>query len=78
VGRDTAYFLGYQVFAMAILYLAPESISGLDSEEKDDYSFSKWRENVSEPVWDEDVWWINYITHPTGAELITYGHGNAV
>ena len=64
MGRDTAYFLGYQVLAMAVLYLAPESISGWDSEDKDDYSFDKWRENVSEPVWDEDVWWINYITHP--------------
>jgi hypothetical protein len=64
VGRDTAYFLGYQVFAMAVLYLAPESITGWEDEEKENYSFDKWRENVSEPVWDEDVWWLNYITHP--------------
>jgi len=64
VGRDTAYFLGYQALAMVVLYLAPESITGWETEEKDNYSFDKWRENVSEPVWDEDVWWLNYITHP--------------
>jgi hypothetical protein len=64
VGRDTAYFLGYQFAVVAVLYLAPESISGWDSEEKQNYSFEKWRENVSEPVWDDDSWWINYILHP--------------
>ena len=64
VRRDTAYFLGYQFAAIAVLYIAPESISGWDREQKQNYSFSKWRNNVSEPVWDEDRWWINYVTHP--------------
>jgi hypothetical protein len=64
VSRDTAYFLGYQFAALAVLYLAPESISGWDSEQKQNYDFDKWRKNVSEPVWDEDRWWINYILHP--------------
>ncbi len=65
VRRDTAYFLGYQFAAVAILYVAPEQISGWDSETKDEYSLSKWRENVSNPVWkDGDAWWINYLTHP--------------
>jgi hypothetical protein len=64
VRRDIAYFLGYQFVAIGALYLAPESISGWSSEEKQDYSFSKWRNNVSKPVWDEDVWWLNYVTHP--------------
>ncbi|MHB1187279.1 DUF3943 domain-containing protein [Thiobacillus sp.] len=63
-GRDTAYFLGYQFAAITVLYVAPESISGWDSEQKSNYSFDKWRHNVSEPVWDEDRWWINYILHP--------------
>jgi hypothetical protein len=64
VRRDTAYFLGYQFAAIAVLYIAPESISGWDSEQKQNYDFDKWRKNVSEPVWDEDRWWINYILHP--------------
>jgi len=64
VGRDTAYFLGYQFAVIAVLYIAPESISGWDREQKRNYSFEKWRNNVSEPVWDEDKWWINYILHP--------------
>jgi hypothetical protein len=64
VRRDIAYFLGYQFVAIGALYLAPESISGWSREEKQDYSFSKWRNNVSKPVWDEDVWWLNYVTHP--------------
>jgi len=64
VKRDTTYFLGYQFVAIAVLYLAPESISGWDREQKRKYSFEKWRNNVSEPVWDEDKWWINYLLHP--------------
>lgn len=64
IRRDTAYFLGYQFAAIAVLYVAPESISGWDREQKQNYDFDKWRNNVSEPVWDEDRWWINYILHP--------------
>ena len=64
IGRDTAYFLGYQFAAIAVLYIAPESISGWDREQKQNYDFDKWRNNVSEPVWDDDRWWINYLLHP--------------
>lgn len=64
VRRDVGYFLGYQFAAIAVLYVAPESVSGWDREQKRNYSFSKWRNNVSKPVWDEDAWWVNYITHP--------------
>lgn len=64
VGRDVGYFLGYQFAAIAVLYVAPESISGWSREQKENYSFDKWRNNVSKPVWDEDRWWINYILHP--------------
>lgn len=64
VGRDIGYFLGYQFAAIAVLYVAPESISGWDREQKRNYSFDKWRNNVSKPVWDDDRWWINYILHP--------------
>lgn len=64
VSRDTAYFLGYQFAVIGVLYVAPESISGWDREQKSSYDFDKWRDNVSHPVWDEDRWWINYILHP--------------
>jgi hypothetical protein len=64
VRRDVGYFLGYQFVAIGVLYLAPESISGWSDEQREDYSFSKWQDNVSKPVWDEDVWWLNYVTHP--------------
>lgn len=64
VGRDVAYFLGYQFAAIAVIYVAPESLSGWDREQKENYSFDKWRNNVSAPVWDEDRWWINYLLHP--------------
>jgi len=64
VRRDITYFLGYQFVAIGALYAAPESISGWSREQKQDYSFEKWRNNVSKPVWDKDVWWINYVLHP--------------
>lgn len=62
--RDAAYFVGYQFIGVAILYVAPESISGWTDESKEDYSFQKWRENVSNPVWDKDKWYVNYLAHP--------------
>jgi hypothetical protein len=64
LGRDTGYFLGYQFVAIGVLYIAPESISGWSEEDKANYSFNKWKENVRNPTWDDDAWWINYITHP--------------
>lgn len=64
VGRDVGYFLGYQFAAIAVLYAAPESISGWDREQKRNYSFEKWRNNISRPVWDDDRWWLNYVLHP--------------
>lgn len=62
--RDTYYFLGYQVAAIGVLYLMPESISSWDDEDKDDYSFSKWWDNISHPAWDKDDFFLNYVTHP--------------
>lgn len=64
VGRDTLYFIGYQFAAIGVLYIAPEDVSGWSEEDKEDYSFEKWKDNVGNPVWDEDKWWINYILHP--------------
>jgi Domain of unknown function (DUF3943) len=62
--RDTWYFLGYQVAAIGVLYVAPESFSSWSDEQKDEYSLSKWWENVTHPTWDEDDHFINYVLHP--------------
>jgi hypothetical protein len=64
VGRDTAYFLGYQFVVIGLLYISPESISSWSDEDKKKYSFQTWRDNISPPVWDEDKWYINYLLHP--------------
>lgn len=64
ITRDMGYFFGYQFVGVAILYAAPESVSGWSDESKENYSFSKWRENVSNPVWDKDDLYMNYIIHP--------------
>jgi len=61
---DTYHFLSYQVVAIGILYLMPESISGWSDEQKDDYSLSIWWYNVRHPTWDTDDAFINYVTHP--------------
>lgn len=62
--RDTMYFLSYQVASLGLLYMAPESVSNWTPEKKDSVSFSKWWDNVSNPQWDSDDWWINYALHP--------------
>lgn len=61
VGRDTAYFLTYQVLIVGLLYLAPESVSGWSEEDKEE---RKWGENVGDPHRDEDDNYVNYILHP--------------
>lgn len=62
--RDALYFQGYQLFAMGVLYVMPQSVSGWSEDQKKNYSFSKWRDNVTNPVWDSDVWYINWVLHP--------------
>ena len=64
IKADTFYFVGLQFAAVALLYVMPEKISGWSQEDKDNYSFSKWTENVRNPIWDDDEWYVNYILHP--------------
>lgn len=64
IERDTWYFLGYQFATIGVLYVAPESVSGWSEEQKNDYSFTRWKDNVRNPRWDKDQWWINYLLHP--------------
>ncbi|MGZ8994155.1 MAG: DUF3943 domain-containing protein [Burkholderiaceae bacterium] len=61
VKRDTLYFLGYQAVVVAVLYALPDEQTRFD---KDNAGFNKWRENVTNPVWDEDKFYLNYILHP--------------
>jgi hypothetical protein len=62
--RDTWYFLGYQVATIGILYVMPENVSGWSDEQKEEYSLAIWWDNVTHPTWDEDDFFINYVTHP--------------
>lgn len=62
--EDTFYFTFTQMAVIGVLYLSPQSISGWTPEKKDEYSFTKWRTNVRNVVWDTDQWWINYTLHP--------------
>lgn len=62
--RDTRYFMGYQVATIGILYLMPESVSNWSDEQKEEYSLSTWWDNVTDPQWDSDDHFINYVIHP--------------
>ena len=61
VKRDTLYFLGYQAVVVAVLYALPDEQTRFD---KENAGFNKWRENVTNPVWDEDEAYLNYVLHP--------------
>jgi Domain of unknown function (DUF3943) len=63
LGRDTAFFLGYQAVFAGVLYLLPESVTKWTAEQRKT-SMSQWWENVSHPTWDEDNWYVNYLGHP--------------
>ena len=63
IGRDTAFFLGYQVVFAGFLWLLPESVTAWTEDQKK-ATLSKWKENVQNPVWDRDKFWINYLAHP--------------
>ena len=63
LGRDTAFFLGYQVIGAGIWFLTPESVSQWTAEQRKT-SLQKWWENVRHPQWDPDTWYVNYLGHP--------------
>ena len=63
LGRDTAFFLGYQVIGAGIWFLTPESVSQWSDEQRKT-SLQKWWENVRHPQWDPDTWYVNYLGHP--------------
>ena len=55
------YFLGYQFAAIAVLYTMPTSVTNWD---RSGDHLDKWWDNVRNPTWDEDDFYINYILHP--------------
>jgi hypothetical protein len=63
IGRDTAYFMGYQVVIAGVLYTLPESVTKWTDEQKRAKA-NNWAENVQNPTWDKDPAWINYLGHP--------------
>lgn len=66
LGYDTAMYFGTTIIAFSVLWAMPESVSNWDKEEiKEKGILWKWKENVKAgPVWDEDDWVLNWITHP--------------
>ena len=61
---DTAYFLGWQVVAVGVIYASPEKFSSWDSETKSSIRLEKFKFNITNPVIDQDKLEINYIMHP--------------
>jgi hypothetical protein len=62
--RDLYHLIGWQVVVTAIVYHAPFEFSNWNEEEKDNLGFEQWGNNVTDPVWDEDHWAVNYVIHP--------------
>jgi hypothetical protein len=63
LGRDTAFFVGYEAVVAGVLYLFPESVTKWTADQRKT-SMSQWWENVQHPQWDEDNWYVNYLGHP--------------
>lgn len=59
--RDTWYFVGYQAATVALLNAMPAEETRFD---RGGVSFGKWRDNVTNPVWDRDSHFVNYVLHP--------------
>jgi hypothetical protein len=62
--EDTYFFFGYQFFVIGILYVSPQSVSGWSDEQKQNFSFEKYKENIKHVRWDNDKFYINYVLHP--------------
>ncbi len=62
---QTKLMFGLGVGVAGFIALLPPDISNWDRSDGDDGLAKKWWDNVrAGPVWDEDVWTINYIGHP--------------
>lgn len=60
---QTASVAWYGVGVAGFIALLPEDVSNWDKS--DDRLLEKWWDNVKGgPVWDRDIWYINYLGHP--------------
>lgn len=65
--RGTCYSTGYNLTIVSYLLIAPERISNWDKEEKFQIKsiLNQYKKSyTSPPVWDSDLWYINYVGHP--------------
>lgn len=66
LGLTSSMYVGATVVAFGVLWVMPESVTNWDKEEMKEKGIAwKWKQNVKAgPVWDEDDWVLNWITHP--------------
>lgn len=66
LGYASGMYIGATVAAFGFLWSTPESVSNWDKEEiRKQGILWKWKRNIKEgPVWDEDDFVLNYVTHP--------------
>jgi hypothetical protein len=62
LSRDTAFLIGYQIVGAGIIYVLPDEVSNWSDDDKS--RADRWLENVQNPTWDDDSWYVNYIGHP--------------
>jgi len=63
LGRDTAFFVGYEALAAGVGYLLPERVTQWTPEQRR-ISLPHWWAHVRDPKWDPDRWYFNYLGHP--------------
>jgi Domain of unknown function (DUF3943) len=63
LGRDTAFFVGYEALAAGVGYLLPERVTQWTPAQRR-ISLQHWWANVRDPKWDPDRWYFNYLGHP--------------
>ena len=72
--RDTYYYFGLQWVAIGAIYLLPNEFSGWSDSEKETNQLKRWGDHITNPVWDGDDFYINYVLHPYwGATYYTRG-----
>lgn len=66
LGLNTSLFVATSVVCFGVLFMLPESVTQWDKQKMLDEGITdKWKENVAAgPVWDNDNFFFNYITHP--------------
>ena len=63
---NTGLYLGIEAVVFGVFWISPESFSHWDKKSIQENGIAwKWKQNVrAGPVWDHDVWYVNYTMHP--------------